>query len=90
MRRSKHERSECLVEVSGCEIILIYLKDIAMNKLLAVLMTGFFALSMNAFAADNAKPTDGAKPAAEASKAKPAPMSKKAHHAKKATDKAAQ
>jgi len=72
------------------QIILIYLKDKAMNKLFAVLLAGLFAVSVNAFAADSAKPADGAKPAAEAPKAKAAPMSKKAHHAKKAADKAAE
>ena len=40
-----------------------------MNKLLAVLLAGLFAVSVQAFAADNAKPQADAKPAVTAKKA---------------------
>ncbi|MCX7627127.1 MAG: hypothetical protein N2Z69_01750 [Methylophilaceae bacterium] len=66
-----------------------------MNKLIAALIAGLFAVSVNAFAADAAK-TD-AKPAAEAAapatdaakSEKPAAPAKKASKAKKAEEKKA-
>ena len=63
-----------------------------MNKIIAALIAGLFAVSVNAFAADaapkaDAKPaTEAAAPAADATKEKPAAVpAKKAH--KKATHK---
>ena len=52
-----------------------------MSKLFASLVAGLFALSLNAFAADAAKPTADAKPAADA---KAAPAAKPAADAKAA------
>ena len=57
-----------------------------MNKLLAVLLAGLFAVSVQAFAADNAKPQADAKPAVTAKKGHH--MAKKA--GKKADDKASE
>lgn len=73
-----------------------FMKGIKMNKLIAALIAGLFAVSMNAFAADaapkaDAKPAvEAAAPAADAAKAeKPAaPTAKKAH--KKGHKKAAE
>ena len=53
-----------------------------MNKIIAALVAGLFAVSVSvgAFAADAAKPSDNAAQAADASKEKPAaPAPKKAH-----------
>ncbi|MEY2865033.1 MAG: hypothetical protein RLZZ83_276 [Pseudomonadota bacterium] len=52
-----------------------------MSKLFASLVAGLFALSLNAFAADAAKPAANAKPAADA---KAAPAAKPAADAKAA------
>jgi len=60
-----------------------------MSKLFASLVAGLFALSLNAFAADTAKPTADAKaaPAAKpADTAKPAADAKAAPAAKPAAD----
>jgi hypothetical protein len=53
-----------------------------MSKLFASLVAGLFALSLNAFAADAAKPAADAKPA-DAAKAAPAKADKKAAPAAK-------
>lgn len=67
-----------------------------MNKIIAALIAGLFAVSVNVFAADmpkaDAKPAEAAAPAADAAKAeKPAAPAKKAHkHDKKMMEKKAE
>ena len=57
-----------------------------MSKLFASLVAGLFALSLNAFAADAAKPSADAKPAADAKAAQAKADKKAAPAAKPAAD----
>jgi predicted lipid-binding transport protein (Tim44 family) len=56
----------------------IFFKGKIMNKLLTALIAGLFAVSVNAFAADAAKPAETAAPVAKAATAKEAPAAEAA------------
>jgi hypothetical protein len=82
------------IQTHFCRPLTILFKEITMNKFIAALIAGLFAVSVNAIAADapkaaDAKPAaEAAAPAADAAKAeKPAAPAKKAH--KKSHKKAA-